>query len=109
VNATGPSERLRERSLSSYVHHFQGKHTLVEQQCSQIRRTCLRQINIQGDKRQSVAVCSCLIVGIAGSNPADGTDILLFFGCSADSGFSDWLTTRSEESYRVCVCVCVCV
>ena len=29
--------------------------------------------------------------------------------CSAGSGFSNELITRSEESYVVCVCVCVCV
>jgi hypothetical protein len=78
VNATRPSEGLRERALSSYVHYFHGKLTLVEQQCSQVLRTFLRQINTEGHKRQSVAVCSYLIVGTAGSNPADGMDILLF-------------------------------
>jgi len=56
VSATRPSERLRERTLSNYVDYFHGKPTLVEQQCSQTFRTFLRQINTQGDKRQTVAV-----------------------------------------------------
>lgn len=56
VNATRPSEGLRERAPSNYVRYFHGKPTPVEQHCSQTLRTFLRQISTQGEKRQSVAV-----------------------------------------------------
>jgi hypothetical protein len=47
-----------------------------------------------------------LIAGIALSNPSEGVGVFVRF---ADSGLSDSLVTRSEESYRVCVCVCLIV
>jgi hypothetical protein len=51
-------------------------------------------------------VCIQLIIGIAGSNPAEGMDIrLLFVVCFVGSGVCDGLITCPEESYRVCVCV----
>jgi hypothetical protein len=47
--------------------------------------------------RCKAQVCGCLIVGIAGSNLAQGI-----------SGICDELVTRSEESYPVCVCPTLC-
>jgi hypothetical protein len=52
------------------------------------------------------------IVGVAGSNPADGMDFRLVFDVwCVGSGLCDQLMTRSEYSRtaraRVCVCVCV--
>jgi hypothetical protein len=44
---------------------------------------------------------------MAGSNPAEGMDIILScLLCCAYSGLCNELIRRSEESYRVCVCVC---
>jgi hypothetical protein len=54
-------------------------------------------------------VCGCLVVGIAGSNPAEGIDVCLLcfyvvLSC-VGRGLCDGLITRPEESYRVSVCV----
>jgi hypothetical protein len=50
-----------------------------------------------------------LIAGIAGSNPAEGTDVrLLLFVCCVGSGFCRELITRTEGFHRVCVCLIVC-
>ena len=55
-------------------------------------------------------VCGRSIVGIEGSNPPDGMDVLsCVFVCGVGSGLCYELIIRSEESYRVCMCVCVCV
>ena len=57
--------------------------------------------------RSKVWVCCRSLVGIAGSIPA-GTWISVFSECCLLSGrgFSDWLITRPEDSYRVrCVWV----
>jgi hypothetical protein len=50
---------------------------------------------------------SCLIIGIAGLNPAESIDVrLLCLLCVVGSGLGDELITFSEESYRVCLNVC---
>jgi hypothetical protein len=56
-----------------------------------------------------ISAWSCFIAGIAGSNPAEGTDIRLmcFFVCCVGSGLCDELITRSGDSCRVFVCLCV--
>ena len=53
--------------------------------------------------RSKSQVFGCLIAGIAGSNPAEGMDVV----CGVGSGLCDGLITRSEESCRVCLSVCV--
>jgi hypothetical protein len=57
--------------------------------------------------RSGVLVFSLLSAEIAGSSSAEGTECssLVFVVCCVVSGLCDGLTTRSEESYRVCVCV----
>jgi hypothetical protein len=47
--------------------------------------------------------CSCLITGVAGSNPAEGIDIHLlrwFLRCGS-RGLCEKLITRSEKSCRM--------
>jgi hypothetical protein len=44
------------------------------------------------------------IAGIAGSNPADGMDICLFWVLRFFRGVCDGSIPRSGESYRTCVC-----
>jgi hypothetical protein len=58
-------------------------------------------------ERSTTQVCSCLIAGIAGSNPTEGMDVssLVFVVCSVGRGLCDCLISSSEESYLVCVCV----
>jgi len=57
------------------------------------------------DMWSKAQVCSCLIAGIMGSNPAEGTDIhLVFVACCVGSGFCDWLITCYEKSNWVHVC-----
>jgi hypothetical protein len=59
-----------------------------------------------------VQVRSRWFAGIAGSNPAEGMDVrllCLFVVCCVGSGLWDWLITRSEEFFRVCVFLCLCV
>jgi len=45
------------------------------------------------------------IDGIAGLNPAEGTEFssVVFVVCCVGRGLCDELITRPEESYRVCV------
>jgi len=50
-----------------------------------------------------------LIAGIAGSNPAEDTDIRRLCLCGAGSDLCDELINRPEESYRICMCVSLCV
>ena len=51
-------------------------------------------------------VCSLLIAGIAGLNPAERCSSLVLVACCVGSGLCDEPITPSEESYRVCVCLC---
>ena len=56
--------------------------------------------------RCKAQVCSRLVAGIVGSNPAEGTDVrLMCFLCVVGSGLCDGLITRSEECYQVCVSI----
>jgi hypothetical protein len=58
--------------------------------------------------RSTAQVCGRLIAGIAGSNPAEGMDVLLLlFVCFVGNGLCDGLITRAEEAYRVCMSNCV--
>jgi hypothetical protein len=58
----------------------------------------------------TVLFSSRSIVGIAGSNPADGMHVrcLCLLCVCIGSGLCDELITRSEESYGVFVCLIVC-
>ena len=57
--------------------------------------------------RSNAQVCRHLIVGIAGSSPAESMDVRsLCLLCCAGSGLCDELITGSEFK-RVCVRVCV--
>jgi hypothetical protein len=53
--------------------------------------------------RSKALVCGRSLVGIAGSNPADGMDVCVSCECCVLSGrgLCVWLITRPEESYRV--------
>ena len=52
--------------------------------------------------------CGRSIAGIAGSNPAEGMDVVLVFAvCCIDNGLRDELITRSGEFNRVFVHNCV--
>jgi hypothetical protein len=60
---------------------------------------------------RAVYVCSQLVAGIAGSNPAESMDVCplclyVVLPC-VGTGLCDGLITRPEESYRVSKCVCV--
>ena len=71
----------------------------------------LRAFRINKSKKYNIhscyiSICSRSLTGIAGSNPAEGTDVCLL--CCVLSGRCLWdgLITRPEESYRVwCVWV----
>jgi len=60
----------------------------------------------------AVYVCSCMVAGIMGLNPTEGTNVwclsLAFLVCSVGSSLCNQLTTCSEETYKeVHVCACV--
>ena len=56
-------------------------------------------------------VCSNLIAGVAGSNPAECMDALSlgFVVCIVGSGLCYEVVIHLEEPYRQSLCVCVCV
>jgi hypothetical protein len=60
--------------------------------------------------RSKASVCSRLIAGMAGSNPAEGMDVLLLSLLCVVLGATLLRAGDSLEKFcRVCVCVCVCV
>ena len=56
-------------------------------------------------------VCNRLVAGITGSDSAEGMRVYLFMFvvCCVDSGISDRLISRLEESFCECVCVVLTV
>jgi len=55
--------------------------------------------------RSKAQACGCSIAGIAGSNTAEGMDVVFDGWCVCNS-LCDELFSRSEESYRLCAYVC---
>jgi hypothetical protein len=57
--------------------------------------------------QSKVWVCSCLVAGIMGSNPAEGMDVLCIYVVlsSVGTGLCDGLVTHPEESYCVSLIV----
>jgi len=54
--------------------------------------------------------CGRSLAGIAGSNPAEGSDVCLVECCVLSGrGLCNGQTPHPEESYRVCVCVLLSV
>jgi hypothetical protein len=68
---------------------------------------CSKPISVAA--RSKAYVCSCLVVGIAVSNPVRGMDVCLLCLYVVLSyvgrGLCDGLITRPEESYRASNCV----
>ena len=73
-----------------------------------ILRAIVTQCNTTTAERSKAWVCGRSVAGIAGSNSAEGTDVV-FVVCCVGSDLCDELITRPEESHRLCVRVCVCV
>ena len=66
--------------------------------------TGLKQIPLA--KWSNAQACGPSTAGVVGSNPAEHMVVrLVFVLCCLNSGLSDELINRSEESYCVCVCV----
>jgi hypothetical protein len=107
VNFADPRTKIKSLLLIFNILPVQSFYSLT---ADAYRQSCVLSKPIPVAVRSKELVGGHLIVGIAGSNPAEGVDVLLLYmlyGC-VGSGLCDGLINRPEESYRVCVCVCVC-